>query len=301
AYLTNVAGQPLEVIVERIRTAEKVGVFTHEETTPAVLAKTLLGEGIDYFRVYVCENLGARNEVVTQATLAEIAGSSFSPLNVTILVRLPNVPDRRVSKFENKVFGNPDEAFHQTRPNRGLLTPSEVRAIALAQMRIRPDGVVWDVGAGSGAVSIEAAQLAADGKVFAIEPDPEDCGVIQDNAAAFGVMNIEIVCGRAPDVFDKLPTPNSVFVGGIGREILSILPEAFDRLPVGGALVTNLATLEHVSAATSVLKSLTPSVGVLMVNLARGTYQLDTIRFEALNPSFILFVTKPAAERGDGI
>ena len=295
AYLTNVANQPLATIVDRIRIAETVGLFTDERYPPPRIARALLDDRIDYFKVYVCENLGSRDEVVMQGTLAEIAEMEFGPLNVMILARLPDVPDSQRRGAALKLFGNPDEVFLQSRPKRGLLTPAEVRALALAQLRVQRQSVVWDVGAGSGSVSVEAAQLAAEGKVFAIEPDVEDCRLIRDNAATFGVENIEVVMGHAPKAFAPLPDPDCVFVGGAGRETLGIVSEAFDRLRPGGHLVTNVASLENVSAATSTLKSVVDEVGLLMVNLARGTHQLESIRFEALNPSFLVFVSKPNA------
>jgi precorrin-6Y C5,15-methyltransferase (decarboxylating) len=300
AYLSNLGHHPLDAVIDRVRIAEKVGLFTTEECPPGAVAQALLAEGIDYFRVYVCENLGSRNEVVTQGTLAEIAEMEFGTLNVMILIRKPDVPDRQRLRTERKLFGNPDEAFQQSRPKRGLLTSAEVRALALAQLNIRSTSVVWDVGAGSGAVSVEAAQLASGGKVYAIEPDLEDGHLIRANAETFQVSNVEVVAGRAPEVFDSLPDPDCVFIGGTGRETVGIISKAFDRLSPHGTLVANVASLENVSAATSILKKLVGHVGILMVNLSRGNFQLESIRFEALNPNFLLFVTKPASDGSRG-
>lgn len=292
AYLSNLASQAIENVIDRIRIADKVGLFTTEQFSPSVIAKALLAEGINYFRVYVCENLGARNEVVTQGTLEEIAEMDFDPLNVMILARLPQTPDRQ-RLGDRTLFGNPDDLFRQSRPKRGLLTPAEVRTLAIAKLSIHPDSVIWDVGAGSGSVSIEVAQLAREGRVFAIEPDPEDCELIRDNARTFGVSNVEVIPHRAPDAFEKLPDPDCVFIGGIGRQTVGILPDAFRRLRPGGRLVLNVATLENVSSATTHLKPIVPDVGLLMVNLARGVHQLENIRFEALSPTFLIFAEKP--------
>ena len=292
AYLTDVANRQLETIIDRIRIAEKVGLFTDEQHPPQVIARALLDERIDYFRVYVCENLGARNEVITRGSLAEIAEMEFGPLNVMILVREADVPDRPRASANLKLFGNPDEVFLQSRPKRGLLTPAEVRVLALAKLNIRTGSVVWDVGAGSGSVSVEAAQLSTPGRVYAIEQDQEDCALIRANAETFGVGNVEVVTGRAPAVFNSLPDPDSIFVGGTGRETVGILREAFERLKPGGHLVANVASLEYVSTTTETLKRLVDHVGLLMVNLARGTHQLDNIRFEAVNPSFLIWATK---------
>jgi precorrin-6B C5,15-methyltransferase / cobalt-precorrin-6B C5,C15-methyltransferase len=165
AYLSSLAGRPLETIVDRIRTAEKVGLFSSDELPPSRLAQALLDRGIDYFRAYVCENLGSPDERVTQAELPELVAMEFNPLHVLILVRKPDRPDRASRAGRHRLFGNSDDAFAQTLPKRGLITTAEVRAIALAQLDIRPMSVVWDIGAGSGSVSVEAAQMAHQGMV----------------------------------------------------------------------------------------------------------------------------------------
>ncbi len=196
AYLTSLAGRPIETVVDRIRTAEKIGVFSSDECPPSRLARELLDRGIDYFRAYVCENLGSPDERVTQGELADLAATDFNPLNVVILIRKPNRPDRAMLGSRHRLFGNPDDAFAQSLPKRGLITQAEVRAIALAQLDIRATSVVWDIGAGSGSVAIEAAQLAHQGMVYAVEPELTDVALIQANAESFGVPNVRTVTGR---------------------------------------------------------------------------------------------------------
>src|SRR5271157_3345093 len=213
AYLTNLAGRPIEAVLDRIRTAEKVGLFSSDELTPPRVARELLQRGIDYFRAYVCENLGSPDERVTQAELADLATMEFDPLNVLILIRKPNRPDRAGRGGRHRLFGNPDDAFAQSLPKRGLITQAEVRAIALSQLDIRATSVVWDIGAGSGSVAIEAAQLAFQGIVYAVEPEPGDVALVEANAEAFGVPNVKAVLGRAPEILEGLPEPDAVFVG----------------------------------------------------------------------------------------
>src|SRR4029079_18754606 len=139
-------------------------------------------------------------------------------LNVLILVRKPNRPDRASRASRHRLFGHPADALGQTLPKRGLITQAEVRAIALAQLDIRATSTVWDIGAGSGSVAIEAAQLAHLGMVYAIEHEPADSALIQANAESFAFPNIRTVLGRAPEVLGGLPEPDAVFVGGTGRQ-----------------------------------------------------------------------------------
>jgi precorrin-6Y C5,15-methyltransferase (decarboxylating) len=210
-----------------------------------------------------------------------------------ILVRKPDVPDRPREAIGRRLFGNSDEAFIQSRPKYGLLTPSEVRAIALAEMDLGPRSVVWDVGAGSGSVAIECAQIASAGHVYAIEMDPEDHNLIQRNAERFGVTNLIAVLGRAPEAWQGLPQPDAIFVGGSGREISRLIDLAFERLRPRGRLVANVGSIENLAETNSVLRRRRHDVKVWMINVARGTEQLERVRFEALNPTFLLSVIKP--------
>lgn len=292
AYLTNLANHPLDAVLERIRTSEKVGLFTSESCGPAEVAQALSERHIDYFTVYVCENLGARDERVTRGTLADIARGRFDPLNVMILIRQPDAPDRPREAIGRRVFGNPDDAFRQSQPKYGLLTPSEVRAIALAQLDIAPSSIVWDVGAGSGSVSVEAAQLAADGTVYAIEMDAEEHGLIKENVERFGVANVVPVLGKAPEAWHSLPDPDAVFIAGSGREVTRISEAAYGRLRSGGRLVVNVISIDNFAELRQKMAQHNPLVRVWMINVARGTEQLDRLTFEALKPNFLLAVTK---------
>src|SRR5439155_18974944 len=123
-------------------------------------------------------------------------------------------------------FGNPDDVFAQSRPKSGLITQAEVRALALAQLDVQPASVVWDIGAGSGAVAIEAAQLATLGMVYAIEQDAADYHLIVANAETFGVRNLTAIHGTAPAVFQGLPAPDAIFIGGAGKEVSRLLEHA---------------------------------------------------------------------------
>ena len=190
------------------------------------------------------------------------------------------------------MFGNPDDAFAQSLPSSGLITQAEVRAMALAQLDIRPTSIVWDVGAGSGSLAIEAAQLANQGIVYAIEPEPADFSLIQENAEAFGVPNVKAIAGRAPEVLSGLPDPDAVFLGGLGRQFDELLGEIYRRLQLGGALVVNVATIEGLASAYRTLKRLAAPVRVWNISIARGIEQMDTLRFDAIAPTFLLAVTK---------
>ena len=292
AYLTNLANHSLDTVVERIRTAEKVGLFTTEEYSPSEVCKALQARNIDYFTVYVCENLGARNECVTQGSVDEIVEHSFDSLNVMVLIRDTEAPDRPRTPYGKSLFGNPDEVFVQSTPKYGLLTSAEVRAMAIAQMGLDTWNVVWDVGAGCGSVSVEVAQLVPSGRVYAIEQDAEDSQLIHENAARFGVSNVEVVHGTAPEAWTKLPDPDAVFLEGSGREVVRIAELAFQRVQPGGRLVANLISIGALEELRQALSKSSTQVQVWMINVARGTDQLERLKFDALNPTFLIAATK---------
>jgi precorrin-6Y C5,15-methyltransferase (decarboxylating) len=293
AYLTDLSAKALDDVIDKVRGAETVGLFTSDAYPPGRIARELLARGIDYFAAVVCENLGGKDERVTRGELADIQGMTFDPMNILVLRRTPDRPDARRPVARLRRFGNPDDVFAQTRPKSGLITQAEVRAIALAQMDLHPGDVMWDVGAGSGSVAIEAAQLVAPGMVYAIEQDAADFHLIGANLETFGVKNVKPVFGTAPAVFAGLPAPDAVFVGGNGGEVSRLLEASFAVLRPGGRLVSNVGTLEMLSATYAVLKRLAGPADVLLMSLARGVEQLESLRFEAVNPTFLLRVRKP--------
>jgi precorrin-6Y C5,15-methyltransferase (decarboxylating) len=296
AYLTDLSTRTLDDVLDKVRTAETVGLFTSEAYPPGRIARELLARGIDYFKVYVCENLGGKDERITRGELVDIRDMRFDTMNVLILKRKPDRPDRPNAAPKLRRFGNPDDVFAQSRPKTGLITQAEVRAVALAQLDLHPGDVMWDVGAGSGSVAIEAAQLVAPGPAYAIEQDSADYHLIVANMEHFGVTNVKPIFGTAPDIFATLPPPDAIFVGGNGGEVARLLDASYKALRPGGRLVTNVGTLDMLSATQAAMKSFGRPVDVLLMNLSRGVEQMDTMRFEAVNPTFLLRVQKPAED-----
>ncbi len=234
AYLTNLAGRPIEAVIDRIRTAEKIGLFSSEECPPARLARELLERGIDYFRAYVCENLGSPDERVTQSELSDMTAMEFNPLNVMILVRKPNRPDRASRASRHRLFGNPDDAFVQSLPKRGLVTIAEVRSIALASStfgRRVPSGISaraqarWRSRRPSLLIS-EPCMRSSRSRPISRLSRPTRRSSASPTCA---------VLGARAEVLATLPEPDAIFVGGTGRQVDLVLNAAYSRLIQGGA------------------------------------------------------------------
>ena len=193
------------------------------------------------------------------------------------------------AKVAERPLGLPDDAFAQKRPLRGLITKSEVRAVSLYKLGLRRDSVVWDVGAGSGSVALEAAVIASDGKVYAVERDAECMEMLRHNVAGLGPRNVNVVKGEAPGALDGLPAPDCVFVGGGGAKLAEILSYVASRLRERGRIVVNLASIERAIQTRSCLNSLGFEVEFTMVSASRGKPLPDgTVRLAAENPVFIV-------------
>lgn len=188
-----------------------------------------------------------------------------------------------------RALGLPDSAFEQRKPLRGQITKREVRAVSLYALGLRPDSIVWDVGAGTGSVAVEAALIAHRGLVYAIERDEASIELLQSNVDKWGSGNLRVVAGEAPGVLDGLEDPDSVFIGGSGGRLADILDAGARRLKPGGRIVVNLAVLERTQETIKKLKDLGFTTDLSMVNSSRGKEMPDgTTRLEAQNPVFVV-------------
>ena len=193
-------------------------------------------------------------------------------------------------------LGLSDDSFEQRRPLRGQITKREVRAVSLYLLGVRGDSTVWDIGAGTGSISVEAALIANSGAIFAIERDGDSLDLLRHNVAMFGGPNVHVIHGEAPDVLESLPSADSVFVGGSGGNLSRILDESVRRLNPGGRIVVNLAALERTLETYQGLKNKGMDVELTSVSASRGKEMPDgAVRLEALNPVFIVSAKKPEA------
>lgn len=243
---------------------------------PATLCAQLEAEGFGDMQAVVGQCLGTPEEKLFRGSVKELAAGRFNSLSV-LLVEAEEVLPRRAP-------GLPDEAFE-----RGdvPMTKQEVRAAVLAKLAVRPEDILWDVGAGTGSVSVELALAAPRGRVYAVECRPEGCALIKANREKFRTRNLVLVEGLAPDALSDLPAPDAVFIGGSKGSLAAIVDAALDKNPDARICVSAIA-LESLSAAVAALtaKGRTVQVSQIAVSRAKAVGGLHLMM--AQNPIYLI-------------
>ena len=261
-------------IVKAVSKGKPVFCLTGGTDGPAELCRLLLNAGMGELTVTVGERLSYPEERITTNTARYVSALHYDPLNV-MLIEPPSVPPYRAP-------GIPDGEFL-----RGAvpMTKQEVRAVLLSKLQVKPTDVCWDVGAGTGSVSVELALHSR--QVWAVEYREEACVLIQENRARFSARNLNLVVGKAPDMLRSLPDPDKVFVGGSEGALREILRLAVERNPLVRICVSAV-TLDTLQTAMDEMTALRLEPEVIQISVSRarpaGTKRLLT----AQNPVFLI-------------
>lgn len=277
-------------VMRAVALNRRVFAFTSPANDPARLARALLATGYGEARFSVASRLLLSDEKVwTDIAAADAAPLRFPEPSVVLI--------ERAAEDVNDAprFGFEDGEYQQRTPEKGLITKQEARTLSLAKLRLKPDAVVWDIGAGSGSVGIEAARLAPQGHVWAIEKNAGDAANARANAAKFRVGNHTLIEGKAPAGLDDWPDPDAVFIGGSGGELAALIRLAFARLKPDGRLAMNFVALENLATATATLKDIGAAWEVVQLQASRSQPILDLHRLAAQNPIWIITANKGIA------
>ena len=270
AVVVSAHGRNLGSAIEVILAAPKAAVFTSPTNPPEAVGAALIEAGLER-DVVVVSRIGENDESVTRTDLQGLSVGIFDPMSVVLLID----PTREAARELVVRWGRNEEEFEH---RDGMITKSEVRAVALGKLAIPSTGVFWDVGAGSGSVGLEVASLAPRLRVLAIERRVSDAERIELNVAAMGV-GIETVIGEAPQVLASLPDPDRVFVGGGG---IDVLDECIARLRPGGVIVATYVLMDRALLAYERLGNM------VQVRVDRCVPLGGVgVRMEPLNPIFI--------------
>lgn len=255
---------------------KKTFVLTGGENTAPKVCKTLADAGLGGLTVHLGENLGAADERIQTGTAETLANQPCGNLAV-LLIEHPDAV-------------NACEPVRDDMLTRAKvpMTKEEVRWVSVSRLAVQPRDTVWDVGAGTGAVTLELARKASDGLVYAVERKPEAVALLHENRAKLGGYNVHIVEGAAPDALEALPAPDCVFVGGSGGAIRRILEIAKQKNHAVRVVVNAIAleTLHETQAALSALGF--ADVEITQLAAARGKAVGPYTMMTANNPVFIL-------------
>ncbi|HHP7232267.1 MAG TPA: precorrin-6y C5,15-methyltransferase (decarboxylating) subunit CbiE [Xenococcaceae cyanobacterium] len=269
---------------------EKIAILTDADSNPQEIAKLYLDLDLSVsYDFYICENLGSQEEKISYfgveeiKKLASLKSDSFSSLNILILLR-STTSEKNLNLESLPKFGLPDRIFLSYPDRPGLITKKEIRIAILGQLALQASQVVWDIGAGTGSISIEIARLCPDSKVFAIEKTAIGYSLIKQNCQRFQVANVRVLHGKAPEILSELPNPERIFIGGSSGNLESILDVCSQKLLPQGLLVLAFATIENCYEALDWLKSHNWHYNLLQLQVYRSTAVANLTRMSPLNP-----------------
>lgn len=267
---------------------KSIFLFTDKTNTPGRIASKIRGfinESAvsfpeDSWQVYVLENLGMPDEIITEGTLSEISTRNFGDLNVMIVLAPASHPE--LSPFR---LGLTEQ---EIKHSRGLITKDEVRSVILHKLQLPKEGVFWDVGAGSGSISVEASRLNPLLDIYAIERNSEEQQNIRSNSHTYCLSNITLVEGRAPAALDNLPPPDRVFIGGNGGKLAEIIDLISRRISKNGRVVISAVIDATREAAPRLLYEKGFQVEMSDLQVTRRTYPEDSNNAVQLNPITVI-------------
>ncbi|MEO0845174.1 MAG: precorrin-6Y C5,15-methyltransferase (decarboxylating) subunit CbiT [Cyanobacteria bacterium J06648_1] len=248
------------------------------------------------YSFYICANLGSVAEKVSHfppesiGDLSQLTPADFAALNVLILVREAATADLNLDRLP--LIGISDRDFLSFPDRPGLITKREIRLEILGELALQPQQTVWDIGAGTGSVSIEIARLCPTSQVYAIEKTAMGSSLVAQNSQRFQVNNITSVNGQAPDVLLDLPDCDRIFIGGSGGKIASILTVCSPKLRQQGLIVMSFATIEYQLQAIGWLSNHGWQYRLLQLQISRSTPINHLTRLTPLNPVSIITASR---------
>ena len=293
ADLVSVHGRSIDNLTKLFKQAkEKIAVLTDSYNNPSAIARLFLALELPVsYSFYICENLGGDNETTTHYPPAQLnklcqLETEFAALNVLILIREKQENDLDLASLP--LIGLPDSSFLSFSDRPSLITKKEVRLAILGELALQPKQTVWDIGAGTGSVSIEIARLCPTSQVLAIEKTSMGSNLVIQNSQRFQVDNIISINGKAPDVLEDLPNCDRVFMGGSGGNIIDILHTCSQKLNPAGIIVMSFATLEYQIQAISWLTENAWQYKLLQLQISRSTPIARLTRMTPLNPVTVI-------------
>ncbi|MEL7359856.1 MAG: precorrin-6y C5,15-methyltransferase (decarboxylating) subunit CbiE [Cyanobacteria bacterium J06560_6] len=305
ATLVSVHGRGEQLLSAALKRGDrKIALLTDAVLTPVAIARFLRALELPMtYQMWVCENLGGDNErVISFDPGYGPDENTFAALNVVVLLRTPqgSVPENRAHRENLPLIGLPDSVFKSYPDRPMLMTKREVRLLALGAIAPLAHQVIWDIGAGTGSVSVELSRLCPTARIYAVEKTAIGAELITQNAKRLAIAPIQVIHGKAPEVLTGLPTPDRIFIGGSGGHLIPILDGLHQqqhlREPDAARIVLTVATVEHLAALSrwlgqdAIAQTWQPQL--TQVNIARSLPVGMLTRFSPLNPVTLVVLSK---------
>lgn len=268
-----------------LRLGRKVAILTSPKNSPSYIANLVADyEMSDMVDIAVGENLGAKDERIVITSAEEVSGLKWREPNVVAL--LPRTSARRIEGFLRE-----DDFQHE----KGMITKREIRALIVSALRLKPSDVLWDLGAGSGSVSIEACYRLPLKAVHAVERDSNRFEKLLKNLKMFHCGEVVPHLGDAVELIHDLPAPDRVFIGGGGKDMGLIIRAIYERFRKSRTplIVVSAVLWDSVNEVLRVAKDCLLSVSIMHVQVSRSAPLLDSFRFEPLSPVFLITLEPP--------
>lgn len=288
--ITSVHGREQNDLLEILRTNPKVAVFTGGGHTADFICRRLAASGIKGITVTVGENLSYENERIVTGSSEEIANMQFESLSIMIVQNKLQSAEIACA-WQYTTAGIPDAMFI-----RGdvPMTKEEIRTVSLAKLRLKENSIVFDIGAGTGSVSIECSLACRKGFVYAIEKDADALELIKKNAEKFGTQNLSIIAGEAPEALEVLEKPDRIFIGGTGGNMESLF-DWIDGRCENVRVVANTVTLESTYEAVKEMEKCGfANIEMVQVSVSHSRAAGSKHMLQAHNPVYII-----SGEKGD--
>ncbi len=263
-------------IVRNVRRYGKCFFLLGGNVTPADICKRMCEYGSGDMTVHIGARLAYPDERIISGKANELTNTECDGLCAVITEN--KSPGSCVS------FGIPDIEFER---GNVPMTKSEIRAVLASKLKVCYNDTVWDIGCGTGSVSVECAIAANDGTVFAVDKNDEAVSLADKNAHIFGCDNIRVISGKAPDVLRELPLPDKVFIGGASGKISEIIDVALSDGNKPKAVITAI-TLETLNEAVAAFREHGMSANVTQIAAVRTRAVGSHTMFDAQNPVFII-------------
>ncbi|MFA0440879.1 precorrin-6y C5,15-methyltransferase (decarboxylating) subunit CbiE [Vibrio sp. 10N.222.51.C12] len=281
-------GRELTGVVSQMQSGDLYVLLTDHNNTPQKIASHFALFNQVHWKLSVCEQLGGIAEHIASFSVEELANSQreFDPLNIIVAQRLDDSRWGGHGQFAS------DDSFQKRLPKNGLITKESIRNLVIAQLKVRANDVVWDIGSGSGSIAIEAAKIACEGKVYAVECNVDCFESVDANCRSHSTDNVKLIKQKAPAGLSDLPSPDSVFIGGSRGQMKSILELCWHRLQSSGRIVASAVTFDTVNEIYQWLKDNDVSFDVQLINISHLQPLAHYHRYQAENPIHLFCLTK---------